>query len=29
MGERGFEAAKAYMTMLMPSHVKRVKQYKK
>ncbi|MDA9926410.1 ribonuclease E/G [Amylibacter sp.] len=27
-GERGFEAAKAYMTMLMPSHVKRVKQYK-
>ncbi|MDB4079828.1 Rne/Rng family ribonuclease [Amylibacter sp.] len=27
-GERGFEAAKAYMTMLMPSHVKSVKQYK-
>ena len=27
-GERGFEAAKAYMTMLMPTHVKRVKQYK-
>ncbi len=27
-GERGFEAAKAYMTMLMPSHVKCVKQYK-
>ncbi|MDC1498129.1 ribonuclease E/G [Amylibacter sp.] len=27
-GERGFEAAKAYMTMLMPSHVKRVKEYK-
>ena len=27
-GERGYEAAKAYMTMLMPTHVKRVKQYK-
>jgi ribonuclease E len=27
-GERGFEAAKAYMTMLMPTHVDRVKQYK-
>ena len=27
-GERGYEAAKAYMTMLIPTHVKRVKQYK-
>ena len=27
-GERGYEAAKAYMTMLMPTHLKRVKQYK-
>ncbi|MGI9349275.1 MAG: Rne/Rng family ribonuclease [Amylibacter sp.] len=27
-GERGYEAAKAYMTMLMPTHVKRVRQYK-
>ena len=27
-GERGFEAAKAYMTMLMPTHIDRVKLYK-
>jgi len=27
-GDRGFEAAKAYMTMLMPTHLDRVKQYK-
>ncbi|GLQ34353.1 hypothetical protein GCM10007939_06360 [Amylibacter marinus] len=26
-GERGFEAAQAYMTMLMPTHLNRVKQY--
>jgi len=26
-GDRGFEAAKAYMTMLMPTHLDRVKQY--
>ena len=27
-GERGFAAAKAYMTMLMPTHIDRVKEYK-
>ena len=27
-GERGFSAAKAYMTMLMPTHIDRVKEYK-